>query len=378
MELMWWLLGVALFIVILMVSVAVHEGGHLVAARAVGLTVKKFFVGFGPTLFSRTWRGTEYGFKGIPLGGFVQIQDDATEDEAEKMLLSNVTPWKRIIVFMAGPMVNIVIGVAILYGTLLVYPINQINAQVETVNAVSTDESVASGAASAGILEGDEFIEVNGVVMEEGQHVADVLKETTGPQGTAHVIVERNGEQVPLEIPLKDHMMGVTVGFDEVYLGPVEAAEQLGVYTVNAANAVWAIPSKIPGIIENLAPGQEPDPEAPGSVISAGNAYGDTMATPLLETEDKVRQFIVYTGAINVGLGFINLLIPFLPLDGGRILIAFIDIIRGAWSKMFSKKYTPLPTKTIGVMTAITGVAVMGFMLLVMVSDVVHIFRGNI
>jgi membrane-associated protease RseP (regulator of RpoE activity) len=370
MELLLWVLGVVLFIVVLMLSVAVHEGGHLVAARSLGLSVKKFFVGFGPTLISRKWGNTEYGIKGIPLGGFVQVEDDATEDEAERMLLSNVSPWKRIIVFVAGPAVNIVIGLLILYGSLLVYPVNQLSSTVDQVND--------GGAKAAGIMAGDDILAINGQNVDNGEFVGDVLKAHAGPHDVVTVTVERNGQTFPVQAQLDDHMLGVQVAFEEVHLAPVAAAVHLGDYMVTTFEHVIMLPTKVVPLIEAMAPGQDLPENAPGSMIQAGNTYGDTMATPDLLPEDKVQQFVFYTGAINLGLGLINLVLPFLPLDGGRILIAFIDMFRGFWARVRAKEYTPLGTKTVGIMTAVTGVVLMGFFLLVMVSDVIHIARGNL
>src|SRR5438034_10395605 len=95
-----YLLGVVLFALAIFVSVCLHEAGHMLSAKAFGMKVTRYFAGFGPTLFSFRKGETEYGLKGIPLGGFVKIvgmtpQDDDVEPGDEKRAMGRYPVWKR-------------------------------------------------------------------------------------------------------------------------------------------------------------------------------------------------------------------------------------------------------------------------------------------
>ncbi len=98
------LIGWVIFIVALLVSVMLHETGHFVLAKKFGMKVTRYFVGFGPTIWS-TWRGeTEYGIKALPFGGFVKIVgmhslDDPDDPDDEPQAFRNKPAWQRI----AGP-----------------------------------------------------------------------------------------------------------------------------------------------------------------------------------------------------------------------------------------------------------------------------------
>ena len=114
------LLGVALFAVFILVSVSLHEAGHMLTAKAFGMKVTRFFVGFGPTLWSFKRGETEYGVKGIPLGGFCKIvgmtpQDDDVEPGDEKRVMWRYPVWKRTIVMSAGSITHFALALVTLW-----------------------------------------------------------------------------------------------------------------------------------------------------------------------------------------------------------------------------------------------------------------------
>src|SRR5215469_13014510 len=100
--------------------IIIHEAGHFVAAKAVGMRVERFFLFFGPTIWSFKRGETEYGIKSIPLGGYVKITGMNPEEEVppehEENAYFRKPVWKRIVVVGAGPAVNIVLAFAILVG----------------------------------------------------------------------------------------------------------------------------------------------------------------------------------------------------------------------------------------------------------------------
>jgi RIP metalloprotease RseP len=114
------IVGIIVFALGILVSVCLHEAGHMATAKAFGMKVTRYFVGFGPTLWSFKKGETEYGVKGIPLGGFVKIvgmtpQDDDVEPGDEKRAMWRFPVWKRTIVMAAGSLTHFALGIVILW-----------------------------------------------------------------------------------------------------------------------------------------------------------------------------------------------------------------------------------------------------------------------
>src|SRR5699024_2257244 len=114
------LLGIVLFALGICLTVALHEAGHMFTARAFGMRVRRFFIGFGPTLCSVRKNKTEYGVAALPLGGFCDIADMSSQDEfiteEERPYLMHKKPWwQRVIVHSAGVSVNLILWFLILF-----------------------------------------------------------------------------------------------------------------------------------------------------------------------------------------------------------------------------------------------------------------------
>ena len=113
------LLGWLIFLVALLVSVMLHESGHFVAAKGFGMKCTRYFIGFGPTLWS-TWRGeTEYGIKALPFGGFVKIVGmtsiDEVDPEDEPRSFRRAPGWQRLIVLAAGSFMHFVLAAVLIF-----------------------------------------------------------------------------------------------------------------------------------------------------------------------------------------------------------------------------------------------------------------------
>ena len=167
-------IGVLAFVVAILVSVMLHEAGHFVTAKLFGMKATQFFVGFGPTLWSRRIGETEYGIKAIPAGGFVKIigmtplEDVADEDQPRAFI--NKPGWQRFIVLVAGSTMHFVIALVLLFVLALGWPTHDTGyariASVFTCAAPSPDGSCPAGSATApaqGVLaKGDLIVAVNG------------------------------------------------------------------------------------------------------------------------------------------------------------------------------------------------------------------------
>ena len=169
-----------LFFALIMVSIALHELGHLVPAKLFGVRVSRYFVGFGKTLWSTTRGETEYGIKAVPLGGYVRLMgmypprrpsarqgwltrmaDDARAVEYEEIteadkgrLLYEKKTWQKIVVMLGGPLMNLLIAFLIFLGVNLAYGVPTPTLTVAAVSecAVPVDRAVATIAAQAASL----------------------------------------------------------------------------------------------------------------------------------------------------------------------------------------------------------------------------------
>lgn len=359
-----WTLGVLGFILVLMVSVAIHEAGHMVVAKRLGVSVPKFFVGFGPTLWSTTRGGTEYGLKALPLGGFIQVQDISQEEGTmAREALSYVAPWKRILIYLAGPAVNLVVGTVAFFALLMATPMVIGTSTVALVDPCG--KGVTCAATQAGVRPGDTILSVGGVPIEDGRSFPQVLH-----PGATTVKVSRGGKEINLPMTLgADGRMGITLTGKEAARSAGDAFELVGEVYSRSFRAVGAIPGSIPHLFNVVIGQEERDPEGAASIIGAGKVYGHTAATNTMETDTKMRAFVAYSALLNIGLGAANLL-PFLPLDGGRVFIALGDSLRMAWARLRRVQYYPTSDFAVKSFTILMGLVIVSYMGLLFLADI--------
>ncbi|MDR2850074.1 MAG: RIP metalloprotease RseP [Verrucomicrobiota bacterium] len=188
-------------------AIFIHEFGHFLAARLLGLQVDAFAIGFGPSIWKKTVKGIEYKIGCIPFGGYValpqldpsgmeKVQGEGPGGDADARALPDVAAWKRIVVSVAGPFGNVVLAVALAY--LIAFTPGVRTGVVDTrVGTVLED----SAAWEAGLHVGDRIVNVNGHetatwndLRVEWQLAGDAEKATFG--------VERAGERLDIAIPL--------------------------------------------------------------------------------------------------------------------------------------------------------------------------------
>src|SRR5580693_9061065 len=187
------LIGWAIFIVALLVSVMLHETGHFVVAKKFGMKVTRYFVGFGPTIWS-TWRGeTEYGIKALPLGGFVKIVGmtslDEVDPEDEPRSFRRHPAWQRIIVLCAGSFMHFLLAFLLIFGLALGVGIENDNtAQLGTIstcvasnvtaldNGVCTASNPPSPARQAGLRPSDKVIAFDGMPVSTWTQLGDAIR----------------------------------------------------------------------------------------------------------------------------------------------------------------------------------------------------------
>lgn len=363
-------LGVVLFLLVIMISVALHEWGHMQAGKSLGMDVPVYAVGFGPTLWKRQWRGTVYHIKALPLGGFVQItpgrasttksRESTTEGkEAEDALLSTVPPWKRIIVFAAGPIMNLIIG----FGILAVLAFN-VPMAVGTNTITEVKES--SPAYHAGVLPGDTIKSINGTQVDSLDGIkSELLKDS----GATEITVTRDGSEKQLTVNVEDHKIGATFSTTQQDRNLGESASFAGEMVHNNLQALTTFPQKAWNTVSILM-GHERNEDSLSSVITMGRAYGNVATDQSISDTNKAVMFWYYSGILNLAIFTFNI-IPLVPLDGGRIVVALIDMVRGAWARLTKWVYKPVGIKPVFWYSTVGTVIVLGIGFTALAADIV-------
>lgn len=203
------------FIFILGSAVVIHEFGHFIVAKLFKIRVETFSVGFGPRLFGKKWGQTDYRLSAIPLGGYVKLGGDESNAPLEGDGASDIPTnerfdlrprWQRILVALAGPVMNVITALVIPLAGALMYGVPATPAPV-----VSTIAS-GGGAEAAGLRRGDRIISFNGMDHPKWDTIrGDAL---LSPGQPLPVVVERDGAQIPLTItPVAHTEDGETAGF---------------------------------------------------------------------------------------------------------------------------------------------------------------------
>src|SRR6201996_578722 len=212
-------LGIVLFALAILISVALHECGHMWIARATGMEVRRYFVGFGPTLWSTRRGETEYGIKAVPLGGFVKIIGmhslDEVDDPADEPRSFRRHPaWQRIVVLCAGSFMHFVLAFLLIFGLAVSIGIENDNTtQLGTIsgcvaanvtqlnNGTCSASDKPSPAKQAGLQVGDQVTAFDGTPVSNWTQLGNAIRRA--PAGSAATItVKRDGQTLTLHTTL--------------------------------------------------------------------------------------------------------------------------------------------------------------------------------
>ena len=303
--------------------ITVHEFGHFIAAKTFGMQVEKFYVGFPPAAWKKRRGETEYGIGIIPLGGFCKIsgmtpEEDVPEGTGDRVY-HKAPVWKRNLTIFAGPFMNFVAAVVILFVFLVV--------QGTTTVTLTLDEVVAkTPAAEAGLKAGDTIVGVDGQRWTEWKQASEFFRDNPGktveltyvPAGTS---AAGTPAEKTVKVTLKEHpdapgqgYLGVRAGTKAEHPGPLRAA---WLSLVGLKDVTWGV---FYGIYL-LASG----------AISVSGPEGAVGPVGIIDVSgNAVRQgwYPILLAFLSANLGIMNLL-PILPFDGGHILFNTVERIRG-------------------------------------------------
>jgi len=357
-------LGFVAAIVGLALLILIHEAGHFFAARAVGMTPRKFYLGFGPPLVKKTRGKVEYGIGSLPLGGYVKIPgmsrpspgdlkatlppdvreahraglarldaaivrndlDDArTELAALRPLIGesryvqelawSLEPdaywrqatWRRLVAIGAGPGINLLFAFVLFSALFMI-------ATTKSTNVIARVEA-GTPAAAAGLHTGDRIISVAGTRVKPDD-ISHAIRSTDGRP--FRLVVQRHGGRVvigPTRARISDGVYRIGIAI-EGRAGPGESPPAAA---KDALSLSWAVTADTARGLGHLVTGRDTNHVS----SSVGIVKAQSQAW-----RQGLRDFLSVLGLISLALALMNL-IPVLPLDGGHILLALLEKVRG-------------------------------------------------
>jgi membrane-associated protease RseP (regulator of RpoE activity) len=357
------LIGWVIFLVALLFSVMLHETGHFVLAKKFGMKCTRYFVGFGPTLWSTQRGETEYGIKALPFGGFVKIigmhsLDDVDDPADEPRSFRRQPGWQRILVLCAGSFMHFVLAFLLIFGLAVGIGIENSNTtQLGTVstcvaantaqlnNGTCTKSDKPSPAKLAGLKNGDVVTAFDGKPVSNWTQLGNAIRQA--PAGSdAAITVKRAGQTLTLHAKLASvsgrsgSYLGIAPAVVFQVANPVRAVQYsgsaFGQVIVGSVKAVAALPAALPKLFSkdraSTAGGQV------SSVVGAAEATGAAVAANV-GWQYKVSFILLLIASLNIFVGIFNML-PLLPLDGGHIAVIAWERIR-AWFARLRKRPDP-------------------------------------
>ena len=383
-------IGIVLFALLIAGSIALHELGHLIPAKAFGVKVTEYMLGFGPTLWSRVRGETRYGLKAIPLGGYIRMigmvppGPDGTApamttgrwatlvNDARRQSLEEVAPGdenrvfyrlpvrKRIVIMLGGPFMNLLLAFVLFAAVLVGIGIPQASTTVQAIGSCVPTATNAAGAAlpsgqcptgsapapavTAGLAVGDVIVAVDGRAVPTWDAATSWIRAHPGTVTT--ITVDRGGERIDLPVTVataqrpayddQGNPTGQTVTAGYVGLVPTavwvrQPMSSVPVYmwdlTEKSVVALVSLPVRLYELVtQTLIGGGQRSPDSPVSVVGVTRLGGDIAATDE-PLLAKAATFLGLAASLNLFLFLFNLL-PILPLDGGHVAAALYEAAR--------------------------------------------------
>lgn len=411
-----YLVGIILTIIALMISVALHELGHMIPAKKFGVYVPQYMVGFGPTLYSRMIGDTEYGIKAILLGGYVRLAgmfpparegvpthnrkgkltlaEDARRASAEELpegreqqAFYNLSVPKKLTVMLGGPVVNllmsIVIFAIIVLGIGFNIPTTTLAAVPHCIGSeseVCSAEYPASPAYEAGLRAGDTITSWGGVPVNTWSDVVSLIE--AGGTTPTDVVVQRDGKALSFtvaptligELP----KAGIISAVQRVSGTPSDVADISWRTFTGTASVVMVLPKAVWDTGASLFKNEPRDPNSVLSVVGVGRIAGEVSSnTPstAIATEislmDRAVLLLSLWASLNMALFVFNL-IPLPPLDGGHVAGAIWEGIRRTSNRVMGRP-DPGPADTARMMplTYVMVSLLLGMTVILIIADIV-------
>lgn len=327
--------------------IVIHELGHMLTAKAVGVRVPEFGIGFGPPLFKKKIGKTIYSFRIILLGGFAKMAGMGDGEEGPDTYPAKA-PWRRAAIILAGPMANVLAAVLIFTG---LYMAGVPRATTEVAEVVP--DSLAS---EAGIRPGDRIVAVDGQGFDEWEgFVRDVGQKEPGDR--VEIVLSRGGE----ERTVSGELIADPENPDRALVGvrPVVVEDTYGLIGAlgQAVSRCWEITATLGAFVGDLITGER---------SFFNNVSGPVGITSVASTSVAQGFFLPLLAIISLNLALFNLL-PILPLDGGHLFFIAAEKLLGR----------PVSEQTMGKVAALGVALVLVLFVFATYADLSKLFTGQ-
>lgn len=415
-----WLVGMIILIIGVLISVALHELGHLMPAKKFGAAVPEYWIGFGPELWKTKRGGTTYGIKAILLGGYVRIvgmfpptrpgekvakangrptlaeearqQSRADIVEARRSGVTGVpfyqlTTPQKLVVMTGGPLMNLFLCFLIVAIILLGFGWQSPSTTIETV----LNEETSSPAAAAGVQPGDTVLSWDGSEVESWEQLRNLIQETP-ETGAVAELLRPDGQTIEVTVipDIADdgqRSIGIVSQLQRERGTVADVGKVVWSQFTGTAAAVAALPVSLYEMARSFITGEERDPNGVVSIVGVARIAGQITSPDALSQEqttatgtvtvapsfaDRVVMMLSLLASLNMALFVFNL-IPLPPLDGGHVAGALYGGARNVVAKL-RRKPKPAPADTARLMPLTYGVfvALIAMTVILVIADVVN------
>ena len=373
------LLGITLFVLALMLAIFLHEGGHFATAKFFGMKVERFFLGFGPTIWSFRKGETEYGIKAFPLGGFCKIagmspyendgnflEDDrsankpaATPTPPERQF-RNKPAWQRAIVLAAGSFTHFIVAILLIWMVLVTIGVGTGQATTTIDRTVPLNAGTPSPAQTGGLEAGDEIVAVAGTPVESFEQLRAVLQDKGGQSITIEYVRDgqrRTATVTPVEQDGRG-FLGFQPGEETRRTGVLAALpESVQLFWDTTVATVKGLGGFVTGLADRIS-APEPVPAGAGGgggeVSDGGGPIGIVGITRLAGQAVANNQWAIFIAILiqlNIVVGVFNLL-PLPPMDGGYLAFVLWQVVTRR--EVDLRKVVPVAALIVGLLVMLT------------------------
>lgn len=401
------IIGVLVIVVGLLISVALHECGHMIPAKKFGVYVPEFAVGFGPQIFGLKKGETTYSLRAILLGGYVRLvgmfapaRDGVkTRNRRGKLTLAQeareasmeeipegygsrafylLHPVQKIIVMISGPLVNLFLSILFLSIALVGIGIPKASLTLSEVPQQLTTQgaTVDAPAYAAGIRAGDRITGVNGSAVTSWEQMRQSI---AGSQGSIDIDYLRNGQLFHVNVdPLRsgDNVsIGVIAGTEYQAASVGTVASAIGETFTGTVSVVARLPIALWDVGRSIFTGAPRDSGGVMSVVGIGRIAADATSSDVTASSGgwlrSAALLLSILASLNMALFVFNLL-PFPPLDGGHIVPAIYEWIRRGFARVRGREVPPpVDTARLMPLTYTMGTILVAMTVLLMIADIV-------
>ncbi|MCL1849538.1 MAG: RIP metalloprotease RseP [Clostridiales bacterium] len=304
-------------IFVLGIIVVIHEFGHFMSARSIGIAVQEFAIGVGPALWKKQGKNALYSIRCLPFGGYCLFDPllEGFDQRGRPLSITNRKALSKIYVSISGPILNFVL--AAVFFTLL-FSVVGITVGYEAVIGEVYQDTPAS---EAGLLPGDRILSIEGEELASWADLSRILAQH-GEGGALGFEVQREGASVPIKVMPRYSqndgrvMIGVVVDRSRAVVKRLSLWEGITLGFGETASVISGLLSAI----SQMATGKISVSENLSGPVALVQLIGETASDGLSDT-------LFLTAFLSVNLGVMNLL-PFPALDGGRIIVYLVELLR--------------------------------------------------